>query len=385
MEQIENLLQEISKITNDFEKKKLEKSQCAENTGNLFNIFDILGIGTREVYMCKILAELLNPDGLHCQGRKYLDLFCKRFLPFEIKTEKKVSVVTEDLTKNLEDIGKENRRIDIVIDEKDGHYIPIEVKINAYEQKEQCQDYLNSTRKIYKSRNIDENEAIIVYLTKFGLMPISISNTDKEKVKCISWYQIIDWLNDCICQIDTIRKIPITEIIMQYKTTIEQFLKEDNDMNQDVIKKIKENAEYFKSAEIIAKNFDLAANQIWQKLKATIEAKFPNTQKYNDVNDLNNIEDGELYYSDSNKIVYSNKYAPDGENIANFNVIVYEKGKIQKAQIKYRDKKVDGSGYVKPETASRTIIPFESIINNIDNIADDCYDFLLNSNTACSS
>ena len=57
-----------------------------------------------------------------------------------------------------------------------------------------------------------------------GEMPISISSEDEDSVMCISWIQLVDWLNECICQIDTIRKIPITEIIMQYKTAIESLI-----------------------------------------------------------------------------------------------------------------------------------------------------------------
>ena len=75
MEQIQKLLESVSGIINENKIEQHRKIQCGEDTGSQFNIFEILGIGTREVYMCRVLAELLNPNGLHCQGTKYLDLF----------------------------------------------------------------------------------------------------------------------------------------------------------------------------------------------------------------------------------------------------------------------------------------------------------------------
>ena len=378
MEQIQKLLESVSGIINENKKEQHRKIQCGEDTGSQFNIFEILSIGTREVYMCRVLAELLNPNGLHCQGTKYLDLFCNRFLyEKEINTEN-VIVRTEDLTKNLDEIGKENRRIDIVIDEKDGNYIPIEVKINAYEQQEQCQDYLNSARKIYKKRKKNEDDAIIIYLTKLGEMPSSIYNEkDKEKVKCITWCQICDWLNECICQIDTIRKIPITEILMQYRTTIEQFIEEKNDMNQQIINKIKESAENFDSAEQIADNFDIAKREIVKKLFDEIEKRFKETFA-DDLKNEDNVEtDEKLFRRDSDKIVYTNNYSPDKENIAEYNVVFFERGKIYRTKIKYRDKKIDGSGWVSENKQEKVIIQFKNIIQNLNDVVDDCYNFLI--------
>ena len=94
---VQGFLQKTYKIIVDYQQEKLKQLHCGENTGNQFNIFEIIGISTREVYMCRILAELLNPNGCHCQRTKYLDLFCNRFLPDRIKKEIKtenVSVIT---------------------------------------------------------------------------------------------------------------------------------------------------------------------------------------------------------------------------------------------------------------------------------------------------
>lgn len=375
LEREQELLQKAYMIIDAYQKEKGNQIQCGENTGNQFNIFEIIGISTREVYMCKVLAELLSPKGCHHQGKKYLDLFCKRFLPENIKREiktDKVSIITEDLTKNLDEIGKEFRRIDIVIDEENGHYIPIEVKINALEQKEQCSDYLQSARKIYENRSKDVNEAIIFYLTKTGEMPISISSCDKEHVKCISWAQIIDWLNECICQIDTIRKIPITEILMQYKTTIENFLKGGNNTmdNENIIEMIIKDEKNFESAEKIAENITVAKQRLWNTFAQEI---------YNMLKESG--YDNDKLYRDSDKVAYV-KSEFDDNNIAKYNVIVYESGKIQMAGIWYK-KNNNEIRYNKELKNTRKIIEFASIIDDdklklkLKEKAKECVSFLL--------
>ena len=375
LEREQELLQKTHDIIEAYQTEKINQMQCGENTGNQFNIFEIIGISTREVYMCKVLAELLSPKGCHHQGTKYLGLFCERFLPENIKREinkEEVSIITEDLTKNLDEIGKEFRRIDIVIDEKDGHYIPIEVKINALEQKEQCSDYLQSARKIYEARHKNKNDAIIFYLTKTGEMPISISNCDKESVKCISWVQIVDWLNECICQIDTIRKIPITEIIMQYKTTIENFLKGGNNTmdNENIINMITDNKKNFESAEKIAENITAAKQRLWDTFAQEI---------YNRLNESG--YDNDKLYRDSDKVAYV-KSEFDDNNIAKYNVIVYESGKIQMAGIWYK-KNNNEIRYNKELKNTRKIIEFASIIDDdklklkLKEKAKECVSFLL--------
>lgn len=371
LEREEELLQKTHDIIEAYQTEKINQMQCGKNTGNQFNIFEIIGISTREVYMCKVLAELLSPKGCHHQETKYLGLFCERFLPENIKREinkKEVSIITEDLTKNLDEIGKEFRRIDIVIDEKNGHYIPIEVKINALEQQEQCSDYLQSARKIYEERHKNKNDAIIFYLTKTGEMPISISSCDKENVKCISWAQIVDWLNECICQIDTIRKIPITEIIMQYKTTIENFLKGGNNTmdNENIIEMIIKDEKNFKSAEKIAENIDPAKQEIWKKLKNEIIENMK--QK--------SFDDNKLVIKYPEKIAYQ-KTEPDENNIAQYNVIFYESGKIQTNRILYQ-KDADNIKYKEEKMKNRKTIEFVDIIEDkLKEKAKECVSFLL--------
>ena len=300
--------------------EKIPNISYKENiNGEEFNIFEIVGISTKEVYMCRLLAELLDPNGLHGQNTKYLDLFCEKFLPDMNINTQNVTILKEDLTRNLEET-KNKRRIDIVIDELDGYYIPIEVKINACEQKDQCLDYLKSARIRYKERpSKKEDEAIIIYLTKHAEMPTSIQlEEDKKKVKCISWSDIVEWLGQCICQIETIRKPYITEIMLQLKFAIEKFINGGQKMDDELYKLLIENLD---SAEVIENNVKRAKKQLWNEFKNDIAKKLEGNEQ-------------KIYKGDY-IITILNEECKEG-NVANYKVISYEDNTIWKLEAQYK-------------------------------------------------
>ena len=90
----------------------------------------------------------------------------------------------------------DNRRIDIVIRTKE-RLVPIEVKIYAGEQQNQCYDYY---QKAINSH--------LFYLTRFGDFPSDYSAntlTDKQ-VTAISFSDdILNWLEKCLEQKETIK------------------------------------------------------------------------------------------------------------------------------------------------------------------------------------
>jgi hypothetical protein len=112
------LLTHVSELAERFEEQY-------RKTGMKYNIFKIAGISEREVIMCRVLADFLNPKGLHYRGGVYLKLFVDMVIrPLAENAGgldlSKAKVVTEYSI-------NENRRIDIVIE--DGvFFIPIEVK-----------------------------------------------------------------------------------------------------------------------------------------------------------------------------------------------------------------------------------------------------------------
>lgn len=133
----------------------------ATNTGENFNIFQILGMETAEVKThSKILAELLNPSGSHQQGDVFLKLFSAYFNSLKSDDakflEEDIALVTANGKLQIERfLGKkkdsDGGRMDISIEDTDGNFICIENKINAGEQDKQMLRYNSFSQKYKRS------------------------------------------------------------------------------------------------------------------------------------------------------------------------------------------------------------------------------------------
>lgn len=61
----------------------------------IFNVFEVLSVQYTEVIMCRMLKELLDPNGKHGKGNKFLKLF------FKVINESSGEIVSdEDLDKS---------------------------------------------------------------------------------------------------------------------------------------------------------------------------------------------------------------------------------------------------------------------------------------------
>jgi len=247
-------------------------------TGKNFNIFNITNIYHDEVIICRVIYDLLSPSGTHGQGNKFLKLFLKNILaldnPISEDELSSVKVFREYMIDN-------NRRIDLVIRTK-SHFIPIEVKIFAGDQESQCFDY-------YK-RAINSP---VFYLTRFGEEPSRYSTTDKnsnkdafEDVKCLSFEtDIIDWLEDCLKQQETIRISSIREIIIQFIEAIKKFTYNLGDKEMEEIKQlISKNKNVLKNSITIQKALNELLPEIMRELFDRVKSKI-------EVNSLNNKYD----------------------------------------------------------------------------------------------
>jgi hypothetical protein len=111
-------------------------------TGEKYNIFKVAGIKRKEVIMCRVLADLLDPKGAHGRDSLYLRLFWETIaskLPSSLALDVEHTKVTPEY------VIDENRRIDIAIE--DGNIlVPIEVKIEAGDQPKQIADYFAFAR-----------------------------------------------------------------------------------------------------------------------------------------------------------------------------------------------------------------------------------------------
>jgi hypothetical protein len=62
------ILEQCSTVLKRFEDNDIQ-------TGRKYNIFKIANINEKEVIMCRILADLLDPKGRHYRGDTYLRYF----------------------------------------------------------------------------------------------------------------------------------------------------------------------------------------------------------------------------------------------------------------------------------------------------------------------
>lgn len=113
----------------------------------------------------------------------------------------------------------ENRRIDLVIKNTE-YFIPIEVKIYAGDQEQQCYDYYQTARGF---------GAKVCYLTLYGTPPSGVSaegltpdGDDSYKEVCLLSFEtdILEWLYACASHRTTIILSPIREIIIQLISAI---------------------------------------------------------------------------------------------------------------------------------------------------------------------
>jgi len=138
--------------------------------GETFNIFSILKMERLEVEThSALIYEMLNPNGAHAQGNKYLDLFIKQVL---------VEINDFDLTHvqvGREEMTYDGRRIDLTI-KNEKYFIVIEMKIDAGDQLQQLFDY-----KIHA--DFKGLATKLYYLTLDGKDASSGSTTNNKKEK----------------------------------------------------------------------------------------------------------------------------------------------------------------------------------------------------------
>lgn len=300
--QEEILLNNVKAIAEKYEFLRKE-------TGGDFNIFEIANIATREVTICRVLYDLLSPNGSHHQGDRYLRLFVENVLRLENCAENewdKAKVYREYLIPS-------GRRIDLVI-KTELRFIPIEVKIYADEQEKQCIDY-------WKYANAQQNngQSVLYYLTRFGDEPGEYRQGKNAtcNIACISFAKdILEWLSLCIKETDAWKLAPIREVIVQLMAAIRKFTGQMEDGEMEEIKNLLRNSpKYMKSAVALEKAIKLVSMDVMRDLFATIEHKIdealPKVRKnekwcyYNDGNTIEKFYDhsrstfpGIAYYSD---------------------------------------------------------------------------------------
>lgn len=255
------LLEQVKQAWSEYDK------ECQDKALN-FNIFRMLGVHDKEVLMCKVLHELLNPKGTHAQGTALLKLFFEKVLKLEQMDEQELGSA---VVRREEVIGEE-RRIDLVI-ETCYRYIPIEVKIYAEEQKQQCFDYYNHAKNQNEKKS-RQKEWHIYYLTLYGTNPSEQSTGNdescRENLKTISWYDhITSWLSECS---NVVRKLPrVYEGIAQYQEAVMYLTNQNMKGMQTKMNKILMNRENLETAKKIYDGYDVTRTEILRELFTKIK------------------------------------------------------------------------------------------------------------------
>jgi hypothetical protein len=248
---VSQLLTEVVEVRKHFETKW-------QKTGEKYNIFNVAGIANKEVIMCRVLADLLNPQGKHCQGSRYLSLFWKTIsskLPEQLKLNVDETKVT------AEEGTDENRRIDITLEDRN-IFIPIEVKIGAGDQPKQVADYHKFAREKNKVKKNNVNVPVL-YLTVDGHEPSKISKDDVDEADYVMLSfknHILTWLEACVRENENIQEItiPVRENMRQFIAAIKSQCgkSEDAEMEEEIFKKITKDEDTVRAALDISCNMD---------------------------------------------------------------------------------------------------------------------------------
>lgn len=238
-----------------------------------FNIFHTLHANDKEVMMCRMLYEFLNPRGSHGRGAEYLRWFLENILELD-----DVAVDEPGQAKVFREyvIEDSDRRIDIYIDTP-YRAIPIEVKIYAKEQNNQCLDY-------YAYANAENRKKLIkrkwrmAYLTQYGTMPSPYSTgNDKhciDSIKAISWsVHILDWMK--MIRQSQESNANVYEVITQYIGVIEEFTNQKKGLVYEKMDNtgLLDGRDNMKAAQAISENFAIRKIQLMEELFHAVQER----------------------------------------------------------------------------------------------------------------
>ena len=209
--------------------------------GELFNIFEVLGMTSNEVKThSSFIAELLRPDGSHGMGHTPLSLFIQvinnRVCDFDFDVDG-AQISVEKHIGLIDDSSEEGGRIDILI-ESHGKAILVENKVFANDQEKQLIRYYNYARKQYKS-------FILLYLNREDGRLASLNSSKSEKTELnagehywpISYEKEIHaWIKMCL--LESYNKPIIRETLNQYLSLILNLTNNMENSDKEVIEKM---------------------------------------------------------------------------------------------------------------------------------------------------
>ncbi|MGP1440310.1 MAG: PD-(D/E)XK nuclease family protein [Treponema sp.] len=249
--------------------KIVEKNNAIQDErrkrGEFFNIFDVLNVRSHEVRLhSAFIAELLNPEGSHGLGDKFLQAFLKENKIEDFNTSG-ARVFIEKFVGHIDEDYEEGGRIDILIESSCRKYaIAIENKIYAGDQYNQLLRYKNYLEKTLK---LESSHYKLLYLTLDGKEPQNYSSGNAEKAfwENISYRECItNWLSRCV-QIATAHPL-IRETLNQYLNLIKELTYQtlEEEMSEELTKILME-GNNLKYAQELSNGIDNAKNRIMEE------------------------------------------------------------------------------------------------------------------------
>ncbi len=253
-----------------------------------YNIFSVLQIQSKEVLICRMIADLLNPRGQHGAGAEYLKIFLRDCLGME-KMDTKLAdqaIVTAEYAIDDE------RRIDIVI-EIGSYFLPVEVKIYAADQKSQCFDYYQYA----KRRDAQEK---VYYLTLDGHRPGKDSTSSgsqsvpEEDIVCLSFREhILNWLKACKSCENT-GMVPILEQFIQNIEQISGYTSEK--VRNMVIDELLKSGDSLRAGMQIADSVNAAKAKLIYLVSKSLKSSWQEWRKRIIVNDAPMPDGKQLWF-----------------------------------------------------------------------------------------
>jgi len=210
------LFEKLSGIYDEIRRKNEEN--CS------YNVFSVMNVERLEVSThSKIIYSLLDKDGEHKMGDKYLKLFIENIGFGEwLNIESTWTCISEYRSREMK-----CSRPDFII-KSDQHCILIEMKIDAGDGDRQIARYFE----LLESEFMDIEEPIICYLTPTGRKP-SYQSAEDLDVELLSFKEHIrNWLDACIKITD--EKKSVYSGLQQYRGLIEKLVQEDSGLNEMV-------------------------------------------------------------------------------------------------------------------------------------------------------
>ena len=283
-----------------------------KKNGQRFNLFALFHAAGSETKVCRVIRELLDPRGSHGQGSMYLELFFQKVLDQHMPSGE-ISIRQEFRIKDDDRTGKEDRRIDLVIQAKDC-FIAIEVKIYAGEQPGQCYDYF---------REVQRHAGRLYYLTLYGAEPSKYSLTSGEQgnktelanIHAISFKgHILNWLQACLAETQKRNALPMAIMLEQFMEAIRGWTGEMDEETTELKDLLEANPETLQ----LAGKIETALAEVKKGLLPRVMDKFEEKIKGN-IGDFSSAKysEPEIKVKNGDKAIKLNLYT-EGNNLEAF-------------------------------------------------------------------